>query len=81
MIQVKKRDGTIQDFDKTKIAVLLIKVGLSQAEADRIANEIESWSVSQISPIDSSLIKEKLLTMLSPDIAQKIREYVKPPSA
>lgn len=78
MIQVKKANGQTAAFDKSKIVRILGRVGVSSDEANRLAGQIESWA--QTVPggtVNSQEIKRKVLELASPEVAQKIRAFVK----
>jgi transcriptional regulator NrdR family protein len=66
MINVIKRDGLEENFDKNKIAKVLIAAGLNSQEALNIAQTVSDWV--------NSLGK---LTIKSSDIANEVIEKLK----
>ena len=42
-IQVIKKDGTLEDFEKDKIERVTLAAGLSQEQAKKLASDIEKW--------------------------------------
>lgn len=47
MIQVIKRDGGLENFEKEKILRVVKAAGLDQAKAEKLANDVESWVKSR----------------------------------
>jgi transcriptional regulator NrdR family protein len=43
MYKVQKKDGVLEDFDRTKIVNGLIKAGATEEEAEKVASEIDAW--------------------------------------
>lgn len=82
-VQVKKRDGRLEDFDRTKIVNGLLKAGADSKEAENIAGQIESWSFSAAKDgiIGSSEIKAKAIELvqpMNPKAAAAFQAYQKP---
>lgn len=82
-IQVKKRDGRLEDFDRSKIINGLLKAGADSKEAENIAGQIEGWSFSAAKDgiIVSGEIKTKtieLLQPMNPKAAAAFQAYQKP---
>jgi transcriptional regulator NrdR family protein len=64
-IQVKKRDGTLENFDETKIARVAHAAGLTQDEAAVVARHISAWASSRHKQALTSLqIRDKVLEEL-----------------
>ena len=42
--QVIKKDGTLEDFEKGKIERVITAAGLSQEQAEKLADDIEKWA-------------------------------------
>lgn len=83
MYKVQKKDGTLEDFDRSKIVSGVVKAGGDQATAEKVATEVETWlttaAVSGVIP--SVRIKEKVLESLravNPQVAETFESYVKP---
>lgn len=43
MFQVKKKDGSLQPFDRSKIINGVIKAGGNPEDGEKVAVEIETW--------------------------------------
>jgi len=81
-IKVRKKDGQLEPFDRSKIVNGLVKSGASSEEAESIASQIETWAQAAAADgvVDSSDIKAKLLELLetaNPEAAASFRAYKK----
>ena len=65
-IRVEKKDSRLEDFDRNKGSSGIVKSGASAAEAESIANQIETWAQSATvgGVVKSSVIKTKVLELL-----------------
>lgn len=65
-IRVEKKDSRLEDFDRNKVSSGIVKSGASAAEAESIANQIETWAQSATvgGVVKSSVIKTKVLELL-----------------
>lgn len=43
MFKVRKKDGSLQDFDRTKIANAVMNAGGTPQDAEQVASELEAW--------------------------------------
>lgn len=82
-LQVQKKDGTLEPFDRNKIKNGLIKSGASEAEAESIASQVEVWSqtVAVNNVVKTADIKTKVLGLLrsaNPTAAAAFEAYRKP---
>ncbi len=82
-IKVRKKDGALEDFERSKISNGLLKAGALPQEAERITTEIENWSRTSAKDgiIASSDIRDKVLELLetaNPRAAASFRAYKKP---
>ncbi len=65
-------------FDSGKIERILVRVGLDTAEAGRIAQTVQNWAGGVPGGIIAAPeIKKKVLELLPPEAAQKVRAFVK----
>ena len=83
MLKVQKRDGSLQDFDRRKVIVGALKAGATNGEAEKLADEIESWlaSASVYGVIKSQAIRTKglqLLKTINPTVGASFEFYHKP---
>ena len=81
-IQVRKKDGQLEPFDRSKLINGLVKSGASTGEAESIANQVEAWAPGSATDgaVNSSDIKAKLLELLetaNPEAATSFRAYKK----
>jgi len=82
MYQVQKKDGTIEDFDRSKIVTGIMKAGGSAEDAEKVAQEIEAWlptaAVNNI--VKTTDIRAKGLEVLwqvNPAVAARFESYKK----
>jgi hypothetical protein len=81
--KVQKKDGQMEDFDRTKIVNGIIKSGGTPEEAENIAKQIEVWlpTVAVDGVVKSADIRAKLLEMLkvaNPAVGAAFEAYKKP---
>jgi len=81
-IKMEKKDGRLEDFDRNKISGGVAKSGASPAEAESIANQIETWAQSAAvdGVVKSSAIRTKVLELLrsvNPEAAATFEAYKK----
>lgn len=83
MFKVQKRDGQLEDFDRTKVIMGAIKAGATDAEAQKLAQQVEA-SLSGLSVngvVKSQDLKsrsEQLLKSINSTVAQSFQYYHKP---
>ncbi|MBU0708504.1 hypothetical protein KJ596_01985 [Patescibacteria group bacterium] len=73
-MQVRKRDGSLEEFDRNKIKGGLVAAGVEEAEAEEITVELGSWATSTAleNAVETQAIWEKACEVLdgyNPDIA------------
>ena len=83
MYKVQKKDGSLEDFDRTKITGSLVKAGATVEEAEKVAVEVDAWlpTVAVDGVVNSLDIRIKgldVLKMVNPEIAAKFEGYQKP---
>ena len=83
MFQVRKKDGSLQPFDRSKVINGVIKAGGTPEDGEKVAVEIEAWlptaAVENI--VDSFAIRTKGLEVLktvNPAAAASFESYQKP---
>ena len=70
MVEVKKRSGAMQEFDKAKLKTSLKKAGAKEEHATKVADkiagkakegtatvEIWEWSIAELKPLDPKAAK------------------------
>jgi transcriptional regulator NrdR family protein len=82
MYKVKKKDGTLEDFDRQKIVSGVVKAGASPEDAQKVADAIEVWlsTVAKEDVVDSMEIRTKGLEVLktvNPDVAAQFETFKK----
>lgn len=83
MYKVQKKDGSLEDFDRTKIINGLVRAGATVEESEKVATEIDAWlPTSAVDNVVNSLdIRVKgldLLKVVNPEIAAKFEDFQKP---
>jgi transcriptional regulator NrdR family protein len=68
VFKVKKRDGSLQDFDRNKVFNSLMQAGGSQEEAEKVTKDVEAWlpNVAVEGVVDSQAIRAKVIGLLGP---------------
>ncbi|MBM3209039.1 hypothetical protein FJZ40_01995 [Candidatus Shapirobacteria bacterium] len=82
-LQVQKKDGSLEPFDRNKIITGVVRSGGTAEEGESIATQIETWAAgaAQGGVIGSFEIKTKLLEFLgavNPVAATTFENYQKP---
>lgn len=82
MYKVQKKNGSLEDFDRSKIISGILGAGGSQEEAEKIAAQIESWlpTATQNNVVQSSDIRTKgleIMKTLNPTMAASFESYKK----
>jgi len=82
MYKVQKKDGSLEDFDRSKIVNGLTKAGATAEEAEKVAAEIDAWlpTAAADNVVNSLDIRVKGLDTLktvNPEIAAKFEDYQK----
>lgn len=82
-LQVEKKDGRLQPFDRSKIAAGLIRSGASVEEAENIASQVETWAqTNNVNGVLKSLdLRAKVLEVLktvNEAVAIAFENYQKP---
>jgi len=88
-MKVQKKDGRMEDFDRTKIMNGIMKSGGTPEEAENVTKQIESWipTVAVNGVVKTSDIRMKLLEILkaaNPAVGAAFEAYKKlevPPEA
>lgn len=82
MYKVQKKDGSLEDFDRSKIINGLIRAGASAEEAEKVAVKIEEWlpTSAMDNVVNSIEIRVKgleVLKTINPDIAAEFEGFQK----
>lgn len=84
MFQVRKKDGSVEDFDRNKIVNGVTRAGGTPEDAEKVASEIEAWlpTAAVEGVVSSSDIRVKGLEALrsvNPTVAASFEAYKKQP--
>lgn len=65
-LQVEKKDGRLQPFEKGKIVAGLMRSGASSEEAENVASQVEAWAVTNATGgvLKSLELRTKVLEIL-----------------
>jgi transcriptional regulator NrdR family protein len=77
MLQVQKKDGRIEDFDKSKIVNVLERIEIGPDEAQKVADQVEVWvqTTAAGGAISTSAIRSKVLALISPEAVKAYEEF------
>ncbi len=81
-MQVKKKDGRLENFDRGKISRGIVAAGASQETAEAIATEVENWTggAATDETITTAEVRGKVLELLraqDPAAATSFEQYRK----
>lgn len=80
-IQVKKRDGSLENFDQAKIARVAVATGIDTGQGQQLAANVASWIESLGQPtVTSQQIRDKVveeLQKVNPNAARLYTWYEK----
>ncbi len=79
-IQVKKKDGQLEDFNFLKIYRSVMAAGLPEDRANTVTNQVQDWAESMGDVVSTMEIKAKVIELLGdidPDVAQNYKTYKK----
>ena len=82
MFKVQKKDGTLEDFDRSKVVNGVIKAGGTPEDAEKVAAEIEVWlpTAAVDNVVQSSALRVKgleILQTVNPVVAATFETYKK----
>lgn len=80
-MQVRKKDNSLEDFSLDKVYQSLINSGLDEAEANKIASQIETWVQQSEMPVPTAQIRKKVIGLMETidrQAAEKYKSYQKP---
>jgi len=85
-MKVEKRNGSLQDFDRSKLEASLVGAGASEADAQKIAVDVEAWAKAKAvnDVVKSQAMRDKVISVLRvshPQVAESYMSYTKKPSA
>ncbi len=82
MFKVQKKDGTLEDFDRSRIIAGIMKAGGTAEEAEKVASAIEAWLPTAVVDgiVQSNAIRVKGLEVMqtvNPVVAATFESYKK----
>ena len=81
VLQIQKKDGSSQDYDRRKLLTSLIRAQATPEQAMRVATDIETWLVSlNVQVVKSEEIKARIvedLNKINPNAAHAYEVYKK----
>jgi transcriptional regulator NrdR family protein len=82
-IKAKKKDGTLEDFNRSKIINGLLKSGATAQEAESLAGQVETWAQTAAvdGVVETGAIRSEVLRLLrtaNPGVAANFEAYKKP---
>jgi transcriptional regulator NrdR family protein len=81
-LKILKRDGTMEDFDRSKLVGGLLKAGATPAEADNVTGQVESWANGlNLEVVSSTDVWKKVIEALkaiNPGAGTAYETYRKP---
>ncbi|HLE48475.1 MAG TPA: ATP cone domain-containing protein [Patescibacteria group bacterium] len=83
MYKVQKKDGSLEEFDRSKIISGLKNAGTSDEEAEKVATEIENWLPTAavdgvVNSLDIRVKGLEVLKLVNPEVASKFESFKKP---
>jgi len=82
-VKVKKKDGILEDFNRSKIINGLLKSGATAQEAESLAGQVETWAQTTAvgGVVEAGAIRGEVLRLLrtaNPGAAANFEAYKKP---
>lgn len=83
MFKVRKKDGSLQDFDRTKIINAVTSAGGTPQDAEQVVSEVEAWlpTVAVEGVVETKDLRIKgieILKTINPTAASTFETYQKP---
>lgn len=81
-VKVKKKDGILEDFNRSKIVNGLLKSGVTAQEAENIAGQVETWAQTAAvdGVVETLAVRGEVLRLLrtaNPGAAANFEAYKK----
>ncbi|PIU03949.1 hypothetical protein COT44_00270 [Candidatus Shapirobacteria bacterium CG08_land_8_20_14_0_20_39_18] len=82
-LQVQKKDGTLQPFDRSKISAGVMRSGAGIEEAENVTGQVETWAqgAAQNGVVGATELRAKVLEVLktvNPTAGTAFESYQKP---
>jgi len=81
-MQIQKKDGRLEEFDRNKLKQSISAAGANENEAESITAQVEAWAPSMAinNAVHSQVIRAKVIELLktaNPAAAKTYEEYRK----
>jgi len=81
-VQVQKKDGRLEEFDRNKLKQSILAAGANESEAESVTAQIEAWAPTMAvnNAVHSQVIRAKaieLLKIANSAAAKTYEEYKK----
>lgn len=80
MVKIKKRDNSLEDFDREKLRRSVLAAGLSKENANDIVNQIETWVQQGEDVVSTAQIRSKVIDLMEskdPEATKNYKSYKK----
>lgn len=76
-MQVRKRDGRLEEFDRNKLKGGLVTAGASEEDAERYTTEVETWAgeTAENDVIEATAIWQKVVEVLEASEPETAKTY------
>lgn len=75
MAQVRKKDNSLEDFNREKVYQSVLNAGLEEVEANKIASQIETWVHQSDQVIPTALIRKRVIGLMETVDQQAAERY------
>ena len=81
-MQIQKKDGRLEEFDRSKLKQSILAAGTNENEAESTTAQVEAWAPSMAinNAVHSQVIRAKTIELLkttNPTAAKTYEEYKK----
>lgn len=76
-VKVKKRDGTLENYEDQKVGRVVIACGLDSKDTEKLVSELNTW-VSQFEgkTINSLQIRDKIIELMPKYSEYSAKQYI-----
>ena len=81
-MQVQKKDGRLEEFDRSKLKQSILAAGAKESEAESTTAQVEAWAPSMAinDAVHSQVVRAKVIELLktaNPTATKTYEEYQK----
>ncbi|MEA2020376.1 MAG: ATP cone domain-containing protein [Patescibacteria group bacterium] len=80
MVKIRKKDNSLEDFDREKLRRSVLAAGLSKENANDVTNQIETWVQQSEDVVSTAQIRSKVINFMeskNPEAAKNYKSYKK----